>query len=95
MLERLAELPRGAYILVIFTGISWLLSAIFWRWQRYYQLRLFRSRSWRRAKKRTKQIALHEKIARRVARSQICRFISTAVAIALIALGVLGLSLKN
>jgi hypothetical protein len=95
MLDRLAELPRSVHILMICTGISWLLSAIFWRWQRYYLLKLFRSSSWRGAKTRTKEIALHEKVARRAARSQTFRIITAAVGIAVIALGILGLSLKN
>jgi hypothetical protein len=95
MLERLAELPRGLYTLTVCTGFSWLLSAILWRCQRYCLLQVFRSRSWRSAMKRTKEIAIHEKFARRVARSQICRVITAAVGIAVIALGILGLSMKN
>jgi hypothetical protein len=95
MLEGLAELPSGVYILLVVTGISWMLSAIFWHWQRYIVLRLFRSSWWRGVKSRTKEVAFHEKLARRVARSETWRVVSAAIGIALIALGVLGLSMQN
>jgi hypothetical protein len=95
MPEGLAELPSGVIILLVVTGISWMLSAIFWHYQRYYLLRLFRSNWWRRAKTRTQEIAFHEKLARRVARSVTWRVVSAATGIALIALGVIGLSMKH